>query len=777
MMKLNLKYIVLLFALFTASFSYAQVDRLEEADKMFEGYAFIDAQKIYLEVAQSGYKSENLFRKLGDSYYFNNDQEKALEWYEKLYQLNSNQPKEYLFRYAQSLKSAKAYDKSDRIMLEFDALNESDSRVSKLKKERNYLELIEMQSGRFEINKLSINSEYSEFSPSFYKNKLVFASNRPVSSSVKRVHEWNNQPYLNLYSVEVSDSLEIESEPVNFSEDLNSKFHESSAAFTSDGKTVYFTRNNFSGNKLNRGEDGVSYLKLFKSTLNLENEWSKPQELPFNSDNFSVAHPALSNDDKTLYFSSDMEGTKGMSDIFRVEIKGNNTYGTPENLGELINTEGRESFPFVSQDNLLYFSSDGHLGLGGLDVFVAVIKDNGELGEVFNLGRPINSNNDDFSFVIDSQLKKGFFASNRGQTDANDNLFGVNQLEKLMTACSQILNGKIFTTNGEEPLSDAKVELFDEDLNLLQTTQTDQDGFYEFEVNCDTRYVVRVSKDGFATLEELVKTNSDFGTENALDFSVQPGNELGVTKADKGDDLSQLLQLDPIYFDLDKFQIRPDAEVELQKIIAVMKSYPEMRIDVRSHTDSRAGDAYNKILSDKRANSTKDYIVEKSGINTERISGRGYGETQLVNNCSNGVNCSEQEHALNRRSEFIILNENETPEDIRKEIIASANTATSSNNEVTSDPDNKSISKKVVYDFENSSREVFTVQIGAFGKSSNIQFDSVDDVFSHVYEDGYKRYFSKIFESRAEADAYKVQLRANGVDGAFVVGLRGKSRF
>jgi outer membrane protein OmpA-like peptidoglycan-associated protein len=737
---------------------------------MFEGYAFIDAQKIYLEVARSGYESENLFKKLGDSYYFNNDQEKALEWYQKLYDLNQNLSKEYLFRYAQSLKGVKRYKESDKIMLEFDALNETDSRVSKLKKERNYLELIDMQSGRFEMEKAFINSDYSEFSPSFYGKKLVFASNRPISSSVKRIHEWNNQPYLNLYSLDLSDSLDIESDPIVFSEELNSKFHESSAVFTKDGKTVYFTRNNFSGNKLNRGDDGVSYLKLFKSKLNQENTWTKPEELSFNSDNYSVAHPALSKDNKTLYFSSDMEGTTGMSDIFRVKILEDNTYSSPENLGNLINTEGRESFPFVSDDGLLYFASDGHLGLGGLDVFVAAIRDKGELGEVFNLGRPINSNKDDFSFIINSKLRKGFFASNRGEGDSSDNIYKINQLEKLMTACSQQLNGNIFTTNGEDALSDAKVELFDENLKLLNSTTTDSEGFYQFEVDCDTRYVVRVSKDGFGTLEELVRTNSDFGTENALDFSVDRGDELGVTKADKGDDLSDLLQLDPIYFDIDKFQIRTDAEVELQKIIAVMKSYPEMRIDVRSHTDSRAGDSYNKILSDKRATATKDYIIEKSGISSKRILGRGYGETQLVNSCSNGINCSEAEHALNRRSEFIILNKNNTPEDIKKELIASEG-------KNIQQPKVEDTPEAYFYDFKNSIEDLFTVQIGAFGKSSNIKFDKVQNVFSHVYSDGYKRYFSSVFQTRKEAEAYKIELRNSGIDGAFVVGLRGETRF
>ncbi|PKG43931.1 OmpA family protein [Psychroflexus sp. MES1-P1E] len=759
-MKFTNRHIIFFVIIFITGLGYGQKDKLKEADKMFESYAFIDAQKIYLEVANNGYESENLFKKLGDSYYFNSDLEKAFEWYQKLYDINQNLPKEYLFRYAQSLKSIKLYEKSDEIMFEFDTLNEMDSRVSRLKKERNYLELIEMQSGRFELKKISINSDYSEFSPSFYGNRLVFASNRPNSWLVKRIHEWNNKPYLNLYSSDLSDSLVIKSEPIVFSEKLNSKFHESSAAFSSDGKTVYFTRNNFSGNKLKRGEDGISYLKLFKSELNSENTWTKPEELPFNNDNYSVAYPALSKDNKTLYFSSDMDGTIGMSDIFKVEIRKDNTYSIPENLGESINTEGRESFPFVSDDGLLYFASDGHLGLGGLDVFVAEIKDNEKLGEVFNLGRPINSSKDDFSFIINSKLKKGFFASNRGQEGTSDNIYELTQLNKLITDCFQLLNGNIFKTNGEDPLSDAKVSLFDRDLKILDSTITNSKGFYQFEVDCSSSYVVRVSKDGFSTSGEVVEINSDFGTENSLNFSMNEGGELGITKADDGDDLSDLLQLDTIYFDLDKFQIRPDAEVELQKIIAVMKSYPTVRIDVRSHTDSRARDEYNQILSNKRAKATINYIIEKSGISSERISGRGYGESQLVNKCSNGIDCFESEHALNRRSEFIILKQNQSFEGNRLQ-----------QNELRT-------SKVAFYDFKNSSEELYTVQIAALRKTGlEIKFNQVKDVFSHVYDDGYERYFSSVFKTKDEARSYSVLLIKSGIKGAFVVGLRGEIRF
>jgi outer membrane protein OmpA-like peptidoglycan-associated protein len=759
-MKFTDRHIIFIVIILITSLGYSQKDKLKEADKMFESYAFIDAQKIYLEVASNGYESENLFKKLGDSYYFNSDLEKAFEWYQKLYDINQSLPKEYLFRYAQSLKSIKLYEKSDEIMLEFDILNETDSRVSRLKKERNYLEFIEIQSGRFKLKKISINSDYSEFSPSFYGNKLVFASNRPNSRLIKRIHEWNNEPYLDLYSSDLSDSLVIKSEPILFSEELNSKFHESSAVFSTDGKTVYFTRNNFSDNKLMRGEDGISYLKLFKSELNSENTWTKPEELPFNNDNYSLAYPALSKDNKTLYFSSDMDGTIGMSDIFKVDIREDNTYSIPKNLGENINTEGRESFPFVSEDGFFYFASDGHLGLGGLDVFVAKIKDDGKLGEVFNLGRPINSTKDDFSFIINSKLKKGFFASNREQEGASDNIYELIQLKKLITDCFQLLNGNIFRINGEDPLSDVKVSLLDRDLKIVDSTITDFKGFYQFEVDCSSSYVVRISKDGFSSLDEVVEINSDFGTENSLDFSMNEGGELDIIKAGDGDDLNDLLQLDTIYFDLDKVQIRPDAEVELQKISAAMKSYPNLRIDVRSHTDSRARDEYNQILSNKRAKATINYIIEKSGVSTERISGRGYGESQLVNKCSNRIDCSESEHALNRRSEFIILKQNQSFEVNR-----------SQQNELRT-------SKASFYDFENSSEELYTVQIAAFRRTeSKGNFNQVKNVFSYVYDDGYKRYFSSVFKTKEEAKSYRALLIKYGIKDAFVIGLKGRTRF
>ena len=767
-------YLILFLGIFQ-NHATAQVDLLEEADKKFERFAFIDAQNIYLEVAKAGYKSENLFKKLGDSYYFNGDLTNAEKWYTELFQLDANLTEEYYYRYAQALRSVQKYTEADQLMIQYDEMTESDdSRVTRIKKEKNYLELIELQSGKFEIDTLNINSDLSEFAPTLLDSTLVFASNREKSSAVKRVHEWNNQPYLDLYQVELDDDYKPKGNPKIFSEELTTKFHEASATFSKNGRTVYFTRNNFSNNKYGESEDGINYLKIYKSKFDpFEKIWSKPVELPFNSNEFTCAHPSLSPDEKQLYFASDMPGSIGMSDIYVVDILGEDTYSEPRNLGNEINTEGKETFPFVSNDGLLFFSSNGHVGLGGLDVFVSVIYSEKEYGEVFNLGKPINTSLDDFSFIINSEKQTGFFASNRSKdnTIGADNIYRFKQNEDLITECKQYLSGIISKVDEQTKIPDVKVDLYDEELNFIESTQTNIDGKYTFSVECDKRYVVRVSKEGYLTFEDLIRAGSTYEDSFQQNLQLQEGDDLGVTQAGKGDDLSDLLQLDPIYFDLDKANIRTDAEVELQKVIAVLKAYPKMKIDVRSHTDSRAGDAYNKILSDKRAKSTVAYIVNK-GIAANRISGKGYGETQLVNNCSNSIDCTEEEHALNRRSEFIILNENETPVEVRKSIADKTKlvaNAKKTEKQVTTTKD--------LYDFNAATpKEIYTVQIGAFGVMSDVNFDA-PNVFSHAFNDGYKRYFSGVFNTRAEADQHKIQLRENGIEGAFVVILKGEERF
>jgi len=770
----KLKYTFLL--LLTFQIGFAQKDRLKEADEMFDRYAFIDAREVYLEVAEAGYKSENLFKKLGDSYYFNGDLPKSVKWYEELYKLKEGKLEEdYLFRYAMALKSAQRYDESDEMMLEFEKIKGEDSRVNLFKGERNYLELIELQSGRFSLENIDVNSPLSDFSPTVYQNRLVFASNRETGSSVKRVHEWNKQPYLDLYEVVIDSTENISGDVVSLPKIINSKFHESSATFTKDGLTIYFTRNNYNNKKYGKSEEGINFLKIYKSTRkSLTSEWSEPKELPFCSDNYSVAHPALNPDESKLYFSSDMPGTLGLSDIFVVEINEDGSFGEPENLGDNINTEGRENFPFISQESELFFSSNGHIGLGGLDIFVSVIKEDGGYGEVFNLGRPVNSSKDDFSFIINNELKKGYFASNRDGGKGEDDIYVSNQIEDLITSCQQYIDGKITAATSNESLEGVTVELFDENFEKIDSTLTNSEGIYEFTLECDKKYIVRVSKDDFEPTEEMLEADSEFEKNVPLSVTIEEGDNLGIEKAGMGDDLSDLLQLDPIYFDLDKFNIRNDAAVELQKVLAVLKKYPSMKIDIRSHSDSRGKDQYNLYLSDKRAKSTAQYLID-NGISASRVSGKGYGETQLMNDCANGVDCTEEEHALNRRSEFIILNENQTPEEVRS-AIAKQNGF----EEVRTQEAEKVVENTDSYDFNSENApEVYTVQIAATKLSRNIiSFDKLDNVIHYKYvKDGYTRYYSGQFATKTEAKTHRREVLAKGFKGAFIVKLKGDKRF
>ncbi|WP_343764812.1 OmpA family protein [Gangjinia marincola] len=805
--------IVLLFSAFTVS---AQRDKIKKADAKFNEYAFIDAREIYLEVANSGFKSVNLFKKLGDSYYFNGKFREAAKWYGELFKLDNSPEKEYLFKYAISLKSVQKYEESDKIMAKFENLQDTDRRAELFQKERNYLELIEMQSGKFDLKQVDINSRLSDFSPTFFGDKLVFSSNREVASTSKRVHEWNEQGFLDLYYSERSEDNSLSEDVAEFPGDVNSKFHESSAVFTKDGNTIYFTRNNYDG-KLQRNDAGFNFLKIYRIKRKEGGKWQNPVELPFNSQDYNVAHPALNADETKLYFSSDMPGSLGQSDIFVVDIAEDGSFGTPKNLGDAINTEGKETFPFVSSTNDLYFSSDGHTGLGGLDIFVASVDDEGNFDEVYNVGRPVNSPKDDFSFIIDKETNLGYFASNREGGLGEDDIYGFKQKEVLIKECNQYLSGTVTDPDSDEVVAAATVELYDEELNLISSMITDENGFYEFKLECDKNYIIRVVKEGFETKEEIIETTNEFERKFFVPIDMKRGSDLGVTTARPGDDLFKLLQLDPIYFDFNKSNIRPDAEVELQKIIAVLRSYPRMQIDVRSHTDSKGYIGYNEDLSNRRAKSTINYMVEK-GIDRSRLSGRGYGEAQLVNECSDGVDCTEDQHQKNRRSEFIITNDDNEFDvskatEIVNEVIVNQGTPVETENtsqpSATIDPVvkndipvvevNTSISQKDQpvtqtettpvqpvetvnpndrYNFSSSNtKEIFTVQIAAIGKRSTNQFDYLGNVFNHQYQDGFNRYFSGTFATREEANNYKLQLKDQGLSDVFVVGLRGLERF
>jgi len=653
----NKSLIVILIVFLIPRSVLAQNKRIEKANENFDNYAFIDARKIYLDVANSGYESSDLLKKLADSYYFNAELEKAAPWYTKLVSKYENDINpEYLFRYSQSLKSIQQYNKADQVMEKFNAITNNDNRAQSFKNKKDYLNFIELQSGKFRLSKLNINSKYSDYAPSFnHQGQLIFASSRKSSKMSKTIHEWNEMPFLNLLSSDTIQNSGILKNPKKLKGKINTKFHESSTSFSKDGKTVYFTRNNYTKRKLGSNTEGVILLKMYRASL-INDKWTNIEELPFNSDEFSVAHPALNNDETKLYFASDMPNSKGLSDIYLVDINEDGTFGEPKNLGDHINTEGRETFPYISSSGKLYFASDGHIGLGGLDVFVSMPEEFNMFSTPFNIGKPVNSPEDDFTFIIDESTKTGYFASNRTGGKGNDDIYKFKQTEDLITKCGQYVSGTITDAITREILSDSEIILMDENNVELQKTISDNNGIYRFDLPCKSSFVIRGAKESYSPTEIVFDTDNTPEFTHQLPLQLGKGNQ-GLEKIEMqpGDDLSKLLKLEPIYFDLDKSFIRPDAEIELQKIIATLNQYPQLKIDVRSHTDSRANDNYNMYLSERRAKSTIKYIIEKGKIDSSRITGRGYGETSLVNKCVNGKPCKDQDHERNRRSEFIVI--------------------------------------------------------------------------------------------------------------------------
>ncbi|MEY8778979.1 OmpA family protein [Allomuricauda sp. XS_ASV26] len=613
---------------------------MEKADERYNQYSFSPAIDIYKKVLDKGYTSADLLKKLGNSYYFNAKYQEAAEIYKKLKATYPDQMSvEDVFRYAQSLKSVGEYDDAAKIMASFKEMTSS-----MVDYDEDYMAKIEKNSGRYSVKQFPYNSKYSDFAAAYYEEGLIFASDRDTGNFARYRHTWNARDFLDLYKVN-ADSIS-NNKVVKLGGDVNTRLHESTSVVSKDGSTMYFTRNNFFDGRKKKDEEGIIRLKIY-SAENIDGIWTNIVELPFNSDSYSVAHPMLSPDGKKLYFVSDMPGSLGESDIFVTEIIGDGTYGPIKNLGSNINTMARETFPFISTDGVLYFSSDGHQGLGGLDVFATKIAYNDYTQPVVNVGRPINTPKDDFSYIYDPGDQTGYFSSNRDGGMGDDDIYEFVENEPLMLDCIQEITGTVRDRISNEVLAGATVKIIDEENNEVSSTITDSNGNYILELDCSKGNFVRASRDGYVPAEEYLPISD--GKPKIVDFYL----ERDLVTGGFGDDLAKLLQLSTIYFDLNKYNIRPDAEIEIQKVIVAMEKYPSLKIKVNSHTDSRGVDAYNLWLSQKRAQSTVDYMMSK-GISSERLKGEGFGETRLVNNCANGVQCSEEQHQLNRRSEFII---------------------------------------------------------------------------------------------------------------------------
>lgn len=632
----------LLIPLFFFMTLQGQERRLRRAKTSFENYEFIKAIRNYEHLVKKGNTSVEVYRNLGDANYFNANYPEAAKWYEMV----SNQgpallDTEHMYRYANSLGSIKNYEASSTVLRQIYERTGNRMGMSF----EDFKRSIEEKKDSYEIENIAINSIESDFAPSFRLDGIVFSTARDSSIIYKSTHNWNKKRFLNLYMATRTDEGRFR-RIMRFSDELNTRLHESSTAFTKDGKTVYFTRNREKGRSFGRDSKGISRLKLYRAVFE-DGKWRDIRELPFNQEGFSVAHPTLNTAEDKLYFSSDIEGTQGQSDIFVVDILPDGSFGVPKNLGAKINTGGRETFPFVTEDDILYFASDGHPGLGGLDIFAVDLK-HIERSRIVNLGEPLNSVADDFSFIINPQTKKGYFASNRAGGMGSDDIYALTELKALDTRCFLDLSGVVKDQDTDEVIAQATVTLTDAMGNARKEAQTKQDGTYSLTAPCEEEdYRLTASKEGYATGETTVSRRTA-NLSNIVLYLVQedPGAPIGT-------DLTEHLGTGPIYFDFDRSDLRQDAKMVLEQIIAYLKAHPLAKVEIRSHTDSRGPHRYNKALSEKRANETRNYIISH-GVTSSRVSSMGLGESELTNPCDDTIICTEKEHRRNRRSEFIM---------------------------------------------------------------------------------------------------------------------------
>lgn len=616
----------ILYFLLVCQVVLAQKATVKKADELFANKAYVEAAKMYETLKQD----QKILQNLGDCYYYNGQMQFATTHYGSLFFKYKDSVKtDYYFRYANALKAIENYEKGDAIMGEYLKY------VVDTKKFKEHLNNIVPYN--YMIQQMTRSTTTGDFGIAFYGEKVVFAS---IRNNENPIYNWNDKPYLDLYEATVSKEGVLENVKA-FSKIINTKTHESSAVFTKDGKTMYFNRTN--DKQVEVGEEKFASVKLFKAEL-VDNEWTNVTELPFSSDQFSTEHPALSVDEKKLYFSSDRPGSLGSFDIYVVDILEDATFGEPQNLGNNINTTQREQFPFVAEDETLYFASDGLQGIGGLDIFMARTY-NGVFGKPINLGETLNSGMDDFAYVLKPNDSLGYFASNRKGTD---NLYTFKREENERRF---LVEGDVRDKNSKELLPGTTVTLFDMNDKLIGQLVVSENADYVFNSEPNTKYKIVADRDFYASKTEIFETTDDGRVRFSIELEIESyddAEEIIVTKEDG----LVYIQLENIYFDLDKWDIKSEAANTLNVLVEIMKKYPRMVIELGAHTDSRASDAYNLRLSHNRAASTLEYLVS-NGIERIRMRSKGYGERIPLINC--GENCSEVEHSINRRVEFIVL--------------------------------------------------------------------------------------------------------------------------
>lgn len=615
-------YVTLSFVMVSGILS-AQNQYTKTADKLFNRYEYVDAAKEYLKLAEGSKADSYIYKQLAESYYNVFNTKEAVKWYAKV--VEQKQEAETYYKYAQMLKAEGNFKEADKQMQQFAQLAPNDQRAKTFVSNPNYLPELKGQAKLYDIAKSDISSDKTDFGAVLTNdNNVYFASARNTS---KRNSNFNDEPYLDIYKATYNANGTI-SEAVAV-DNLNTKWHDGPVSITNDGNTMYYGSESFNEkeyvkDKAKKAKFGKIY--LYKATKQGDT-WSNSKPLPFNNKEYDVRNPSISKDGKTLYFSSNMPGGFGGEDIWKVSVNGDE-YGTPENLGAKVNTEANESFPFITDDNVLFFSSNGKTGFGGLDVFKM---DLNKGSEAMNVGEPVNTSKDDFAFTYNATKKVGFFSSNRD---------GVDNIYKADPVCNVQALVRVKDAKTGKVIEGATVLLVDEKQKTVSNQTTALNGETLTGVLCNTAYSAQVSKQGYESgVFEVAKAENEQVVVEALLTPIMPI----ITERE--------VILQPIYFEFNKSNITAEGAAELDKLVMVMNEYPNMVIFAKSHTDSRGSDKYNMNLSDRRAKSTVQYLISK-GIAKDRISGQGFGESEPKVACKP---CTEEQYAQNRRSEFLIV--------------------------------------------------------------------------------------------------------------------------
>jgi len=775
--------------------------QLKKANRLFLRYEYALAIPHYIKVIDKDKKGiEEATTRLADCYRLTSNYEEAENWYAKVVEFDNVEPVNYYY-YAQAVRSNGNYERAKELFLIYNKLEPDDERGEYF---ASFIDKINSweASDEYEIrNADNINSPFSDFSPIYFKDGIIFSSDRSVLSEGSKEYGWTGAYFLDIFYADydtIPDLLSFQS-PNLFSEKVNIRFHDGAAAVNDSNDVIYFTRVLSKHGTIDSTRYYTNKLKIFYSDK-IAGKWSDPKPISLNSEDYSVGHPTFSNDMNTLIFVSDMPGGFGKTDIY-ISFKNEDGWSTPKNLGSTINTFGDEMFPFYFNDSVLYFSSSGHPGYGGLDVFKSVIV-NGVWHEPENLKKPINSPADDFSFISKDNELEGIFSSNRVGGMGGDDIYLAKFYPKPDSA---VLSGFVKDLTTFEPIPLATVFLWDKNENKVKILKTDPMGFYFDKVNLGTSFSIKGMKPGY--------------TSDTLNMSI-PGSLVDLALNARRDlllntiKIDQVFTLENIYYDFDKWNIRPDAAAALDVAVAFLKEHPEIEVELGSHTDSRGSDSYNQVLSERRAQSAVDYIVN-DGIDGSKISWKGYGESELVNNCTNGVPCSEYDHQLNRRTEIkvtgiieasemvlddplegyqegdvidistfddnffnilsddmyddVIADINKEQEKVKEEMLKETQIKyVQAEEEEQIIPDEKEIQSETE-DIFAGLESFYAVQLAALKTTpTKALFKNIEEVFMCVCDDGYTRVYSGVYKNRNDATPALTNIKGSGFPDAWI---------